>query len=108
MTDEFVTAVQKILSDRVARPCSDHNCQYIKAAVIEMMIPYIEPLAQVVEDKARRYTSCGEMSVDNFISEIIYEVMSTMGKFAGTSVQTTMEVCGACTQAAALEKGERH
>jgi hypothetical protein len=101
-------AVQRLALERTSRSCPDFNCAFIKAAVIEMMIPYIGPLAQVVEDKARRHAIDEGMSVDNFVSEIVYEVMVTMGKFAGTSVQTTMEVCNACTQAAAIEKGERH
>ena len=108
MTEEFIAAVQRLASERTPRPCRDFDCAYIKAAVIEMMIPHIGPLAQVIEDKARRHATDEGMSVENFVSEIVYEVMATMGQFAGGSVQVTMDVCNACTQSAAITNGERH
>ena len=107
MNNELTNALYKLVSERASRTCPDHNCPYIKAAIIEMMVPYIEPLSQVIEKKSIRYAD-GGMLVSNFVSEVIYEVMSVMGKFAGTSVQTTMEVCSACNQAAAINKGEQH
>lgn len=107
MTNDFMEAVQKLAAGRVLRPCANASCQYIKAAIIEMMIPYIAPLAQTVENKARECKH-GSMSEEEFVADVLYEVMATMGKFAGTSVQTTMDVCNACTQAASIEKGERH
>lgn len=108
VTNEFVLAVQKMVSERAVRDCHGTNCPYIKAAVIEMMIPYIGPLAQVIEDKAQGYTNEGSESVHIFVADVVYEVMATMGKFIGTSVQTTMDVCNACAQAASIDKGERH
>ena len=108
MTDEFISEVQKLVARRMVRNCPDANCPYIKAAIVEMMVPYIIPLAQVVGEKASGYVNTGDESVHTFVTDIIYEVMAVMGQFAGTSVRVTLDVCNACMQAASVEKGERH
>lgn len=105
---EFVATLQKLVSERATRVCPDSNCTYIKAAIIEAMVPHIGPLTQALEDKTREYALSDEMPIETFVTNITYEVMVAMGNFAGTSVQTTLSMCNACNQASAIEKGDRH